>query len=225
MRREIRTGKSKIQTEFASRISAIIGLTKWLILLMLEPRPAEKPMKRTTAAVIFGVFLFVGFTATTLADPGIVGDTVSLSRQIPSTGFIFGPFVFQAQAGPADTVALSTGNNLYVNVEDSSLLFTFGPSSGSGGPYTPLQHFILFQDLSPTAPVITAVTYETDLPGFVASDLLFTAHTITVGEGGLNYSGGQHLTVNLHFVPEPNCFALVGVGTAMMTLRRRGSNV
>jgi len=127
--------------------------------------------------------------------------------------------LYTAQAGPADTVALSTGTNLYLNVEDTSLQFAFGPNGGSGGPYTPFQHFILFQDLSPTAPTITGLTYQTDLPGFTASDLSFTAHTVTIGEGGLSYSGGQYLTINLQFVPEPSSVALIGIGVAVMLPR------
>jgi len=157
------------------------------------------------------------------ANPGIVGDIVSVSRQIPSGGFILGPFEYTAQAGPADTVALSGGNNLYLNVEDNSLQFSFGPSGGSGGPFLPLEHFILFQDLSPTAPTISGLTYQTDLPGFEASNISFTAHSVTVGEGGIQYSGGQYLIVNLQFaaVPEPSSFALVGLGAvAIMAIRR-----
>ena len=116
-------------------------------------------------------------------------------------------------------MALSTGANLYLNVEDTSLQLTFGPRRGSGGPYTPFQHFILFQDLSPTAPTITGLTYQTDLPGFTASDLSFTAHTVTIGPGSLNYSGGQYLTINLQFVPEPSSVALIGIGVAVMLPR------
>ena len=168
-------------------------------------------MKTTNAAAILWFVCFVGFARMAFADPGIVGDHVSVSRQIPSIGFIFGPYTYVALAGPADTAKLSFGRNLYINVEDSSLLLTFGPNAGSGGPYDPFDHFILFEDLSPTAPVITGLSYDTDLDGFVASDILFTAHTVTIGEGGLDWSGGQFLNINLQFqqIPEPSSFGTV----------------
>ena len=167
------------------------------------------------------MLVFMASAGTLYAAVGLVGDTVSVSRQIPSTGFVFGPFVYTVQAGPADTVALSLGNNSYLNVEDASLRFSFGPNFGSGGPYTPLQHFVLFEDLSPEAPSIIGLTYETDLQGFLASRLSFTAHTVTLGEGGLSWVGGEHLNVNLILIPEPSSFALFGIGiAAVMTLRR-----
>jgi len=159
------------------------------------------------------------------ANPGIVGDAVSVSRQIPSTGFMFGPFVYTAQAGPADTVALTTGNNLYLDAEDNSLLFSFGPGHGSGGPFPALGHFILFQDISPTAPTISGLAYQTDLPGFVAGDISFTAHSVTIGYGGIDYPGGQYLTVSLQFVPEPSSFALAGLGIVVfIAIRSRAQS-
>ncbi len=182
----------------------------------------QRLMKNTKFIALFVALIAIASIEVCRADPGIIGDTVRVSRQIPSTGFTFGPFVYTAQAGPADTVALSTGNNLSLNVEDTSLQFFFGPGGGSGGPYTPFQHFLLFEDLSPTAPSISGLTFQTDLAGFTASDIIFTAHTVTVGEGGLDYSGGQHLTINLQFVPEPSSFALLGfAGAIIITLRTR----
>jgi hypothetical protein len=181
-------------------------------------------MKSSSKVLILCIAMSVPSFSVASASPGIVGDFVSVSRQIPSTGFILGPFEYTAQAGPADTVSLSGGNNLYLNVEDNSLQFSFGPSGGFGGPFLPLEHFILFQDLSPTAPIISGLTYQTDLPGFEASNISFTAHSVTVGEGGIQYSGGQYLTVNLQFeaVPEPSSFPLVVLGTVvLMAVRRR----
>jgi hypothetical protein len=170
--------------------------------------------------VLVGALVFIVSSGISYADLGILGDTVSVSRRIPSTGFSFGPFVYTVQAGPADIIALSTGDNHYLNIEDTSLQFYFGPSHGSGGPYTPSQHFVLFEDLSPTAPPIVGLTYETDLQGSFASDLSFTAHTVTIGNGGLNWSGGQYLTVNLELIPEPSIFALLGIGVAVVAVRQ-----
>src|SRR5262249_9643976 len=118
-------------------------------------------------------------------------------------------------------VALSTGNNLYADVEDNRLLFTFGPESGSGGPFPPTGHYLLFQDLSPGAPPITGITFLTNLDGFDASFLSFTPHSIKVGEGGINYSGGQFLTINAQFIPEPSVLFLSGIVFPAIALQRR----
>jgi hypothetical protein len=175
----------------------------------------SKAMKRNVATSILAVLAIMSVRVAS-AYPGIVGETVSLTRELPSWPYTLGPIVFVAQEGSADTVALTIGNNLYVNVEDNSLLFSFGPSSGSGGPFPPMGHFILFQELSPTAPTIRAVTYQTDLTGFATSDISFTAHSVTVGYGGIDYSGGQYLTVNLQLVPEPCSFTLSGFGATLL---------
>jgi hypothetical protein len=184
-------------------------------------------MKTTNAAAILWLVCFVGFAPMAFADPGLVGDTVSVSRQIPSMGYVFGPFMYTALAGPDDTTKLSFGRNLYINVEDSSLLLSFGPNAGSGGPYAPFDHFILFEDLSATAPVITGLSFDTDLDGFVASDIVFTDHTVTIAHGGIDWTGGQFLNINLQFqqVPESSSFVLFGIGVmALTTFWRRKSN-
>jgi len=65
--------------------------------------------------------------------------------------------------------------------------------------------------LSATAPTITGLTYQKDLPGFSASNISFTDHSVKVGIGGIDWDGGQQLTINLQFVPEPSSLALIGV--------------
>ena len=159
---------------------------------------------------------------------GLVGDTVRVSRLIPARDFVFGPFTFVAQAGPADKVAMSTGNNHYFDVEDASLRITFGPQNAAGGPFAPLEHFDLFEDLSPTAPVIRGVTVETNVTGFLPQFVTFTPHTVTIGQGGLDFPNGRFITVNLQFVPEPSGFllgmvVLAGVPAIRARVRPRSS--
>jgi hypothetical protein len=116
---------------------------------------------------------------------------------------------------------LSTGDNLYVNVEDNRLEFLFGPHAGSGGPYAAMAHLIKFEDLSPTAPTIGAISYQTNLAGFTRSNILFTGHSVTIGQGGIDYTGGQTLTVFLQFVPEPSSMLLAGPASLAASLIRR----
>jgi len=166
-------------------------------------------VERSKIARLIGALVLSVSIGKSYADIGLVGDPVSVSRHIPSAGYTFGPIDYVVQAGPADTVALTGGNNLYLNVENSSLLFSFGPIQGAGGPYPPMGHFISFQDLSSSAPTIVGISYNTDLSGFTASDISFTANSVTVGYGGISYSGGQYLTIDLQFAPEPSVFALM----------------
>jgi hypothetical protein len=37
--------------------------------------------------------------------------------------------------GTSDIFALSFGNNHFINIESSSILFEYGPDNGSGGPF------------------------------------------------------------------------------------------
>jgi hypothetical protein len=171
------------------------------------------------------VTLFLAVNADSIVYAGFVGHTVSLSREIPSSDFVFGPLTFVAQTGSADTVAVSGGNNWYVNVEDSSLLFTFGPGGGSGGPFEPMDHYVLFKDLSPDAMAIAGLSFETDLNGFDASYLTFTSHTIKAGQGGLDWTGGQLLRVDVQFAPEPSGLLLFTVGFLATVPRLRRSPI
>jgi hypothetical protein len=183
-------------------------------------------MRIGAAKIIILGLAIIGASRITVAGQGIMGDTVSVSRQIPSKGFVFGPFVYPVEAGPADTVSLSTGTNEFLNIESNSLQFIFGPFEGSGGnSFAPLEHFVFFRDLSPTAPIIVGLTYETDLPEFDASYLLFTDHTVTVGTGGISWTGGEFLNVNLQFIPEPSSFALLCIAvTPVIALRKYHSS-
>ena len=160
-----------------------------------------------------------------VAQAGLVGDTVSVRREVLSTGFIYGPITFVAEPGPLDTVALTGGNNFYINVEDDRLEFMFGPQSGSGGPYSTWNHFVTFQDLSPSAPSIASISYVTNLQGFLPDNLQFSDHSVKVAYGGLAYSGGQFLTVNLQFLPEPSTIWLVVITAIGMLSVGRYSRV
>ena len=154
------------------------------------------------------------------ARQGFMGHRVSLSREIPSWGFTYGPFEFVAQPGWGDAVSLSTVTNLVVNVE-SDFLYVFFPSFGSGGHFPAMGHYILFEDLSPSAPSITGLTFATDVQGFYSDRLAFTDHTIIIGLGGLNMAGGEFLIVGVEFVPEPEALGIFSVGAALHLLTYR----
>lgn len=154
--------------------------------------------------ITFVVLVIAAFSAFP-ARADLVGETIQISRQLPSDGFIFGPFSYTV--GASAPVTLSTGNNLYASATGTDLFLTFGPSEGSGGPFPPLDHFILFDDLyAGTSTEIIGVSFTTDLPGFVSSDLVFTDHSVKIGEGGIDFSGGQTMDINLQTstVPEPS---------------------
>lgn len=165
-------------------------------------------MKLPRAVCLSGITILLSINS--LAQAGLIGSTVSVQRETVY-GFLTGPFTFVAEAGPLDTVALSTGNNHYFNVEDDRLEFTYGPAAGGGGPFAPWEHFVTFQDLSPSAPAIASISYLSNLPGFQPTSLKFTAHSVMVDQCNLLWSGGEFLTVNLQFVPEPSSALLIGI--------------
>lgn len=163
------------------------------------------------------VVLFAAALVAAPANADLVGETIQISRQIPSLPFLFGPFPYTV--GVSNPIALSTGNNLYASASGTDLFLIFGPAAGSGGPYAPLDHFILFDDLfAGTSTIITGVTFKTDLAGFTSSDLVFADHSVKVGEGGIFFQGGQTMDINLQtsIVPEPSELVTIGAGLTLL---------
>ena len=186
-------------------------------------------MSNRAKLYVFLAVMTVALVPAANSQSSFIGDTVSVSRQWTSLGYTFGPVVYVVKQGPLDTVALTTGNNLYLNVEASSLQFTFGPDGGSGGYGDPMDVFIQFQDLSPAAPIITGLSYDSDLSGFGADRIFFTDHSVTIGIGGISWFTTQpgYLTVNLQVtqVPEPTQLELVGIGVILLAVFKRGTLV
>lgn len=152
----------------------------------------------------------------------LVGDTVTVRREIPSSNFLFGPFNTVVAAGTGDGVSLSNGNNDLFNPESTSLIFNFGPAGGSGGFIA--DHRIVVSDIDwfgEPGLFIGSVSAVGDVPGFAPSDVTFGPDSVTLNIGDFLYTGGQSVVVTLTAVPEPTSLAaLAGVGAVALRRRR-----
>jgi hypothetical protein len=180
-------------------------------------------MNQTTSNFIRLVSASLFAVATAAADASLIGDQIYIDRLIPSRE---PPFSFCESVlgsgpdgcavtvtdGQSDRLALTTGNNLYVNVEASQIRFEFGPDFGAGGFFD--EHLIVFNDLDflGTNRIISGVAVDTDLVGMDASRISFSHYSVVVNYANISYSGGQYLILTLQTspLPEPSTLAFVG---------------
>jgi hypothetical protein len=172
-------------------------------------------------------FVCLAWTAFQLAaaHASLVGDQIFADRLIPdAAGGFFSYCQEIVGSGPAgcaitvtdgdsDRLALSTGDNFYVNVEAFQIRFELGPESGGGGPFD--EHLIVLNDLNfldtdflDTSRIISGVAFDTDLVGMDASRISYSDHGVVVNYANINYAGGAYLLLTLETVPEPSALAL-----------------
>ena len=189
-----------------------------------------------TIAIIFAIACGTAFALIAAnVNATLVGDKIFVDRLIPDASG--GPFSFCQDivgTGPAgcavtvadgdsDRIALTTGNNFYVNVEAFQIRFELGPELGGGGPFD--EHLVVFSDLDflGTNLVISGVDFETDLVGMDASRISYSDHRIVVNYADINYPGGQFLILTLETspIPEPATLAFTMIAGLSISIRRR----
>jgi hypothetical protein len=142
----------------------------------------------------------------------LVGDVVQIQRTIPSVSFIDGPYNTTVVAGNSDSTSVSTGNNLYVNPEATSIIIDFAPPGGAGGSDP---HLIEISDLDwvgdPTA-YLASASATGNVSGFNPGGLSWTADSVTLDIQGYNWVGGEQVVIELNPVPEPTTLAMFGLG-------------
>ena len=156
------------------------------------------------------------FSLIQTANASFIGDEIFIDRVIvsgPDSPFSFcqaahgtGPegCTVTVADGDSDKIALSSGNNEYVNVEASSILMDFGPEGGYSGPIEN-DHFIYFRDLDwiGDSRVITGLTFDTNLIGMDANRISFTSDSVTVKHADIEWYGGEFLNIYLETTQVP----------------------
>src|SRR5579862_1198255 len=166
-------------------------LTAYCLLLTAYCLLRRRPMKTPFRSLLF-ILLGAGFALPVQC--GLIGETINIDRLIPSEGFDYDVFEGQSGAytvGVSSPLSLSTGNNEYASTTNTDLIVDFGPFGGYGGGIP--DHEIVFSGLyAGTGLSINGVTIGTNnVPGLIASDITFTANSVTVAIGNINYTGGQ----------------------------------
>ena len=163
-----------------------------------------------------GALAGILFGCPIIAEASLVGDTISVERYGVAYGspfsYTYGPIV--VATGDSDKTALSGGNNLYIDPEAQEIKLIYGPVEFSGGYPAATEHLILISGIDAW---ISAISYATDLIGFLPEYLSFAAHSITLDTLRLDSDGTRYLNIQLQFgdsIPEPTTLALFGLGLA-----------
>ena len=151
----------------------------------------------------------------------MIGDTVVVLRELPELDYSTGEIQVVVAAGSEDRVAVTGGDNLYVDVDEDLITIILGPQIGNGGPF---DHFIRVKDidwLGDLGKTIESINIVTNIAGFDQSRISFTPDSVTFQLRDLTWQGSQFVYVALNPVPEPASAALGLIGAVSLALRRR----
>jgi hypothetical protein len=155
--------------------------------------------------------------ASSAANAGIVGTTVTLNYLFPDFGTVFGstdvtvatnPTTLACAPGGPGVCAAFAENALFTITDDS-----FTVSEDAGSSYTP-DPFNGIQYVDPGI-TITGVTLTTNLPGLTAADVGFNAHAVWYNGSGLDFTNASYfVTLTVTTVPELSTWAMMVLGFA-----------
>lgn len=147
------------------------------------------------------------FCSPTHSLPTLNGDIVHIQRYFDGQ-LIAGECcnkTVKVAPGDNDKTALSTGNNLYLNLSDNHIFIDFFPGDGSGGLYNPTgnscncsgTHEIIISDINwsgDTSATITNTNVYTNFPSFNNSLVSFGDHYVKINIYPLLWFGSNKYT-------------------------------
>ena len=175
-------------------------------------------MKKTFLKLVIAMFATVSFQANALF---LEGDALRIEWIFPDTGTIFdswdvvvGAGVEVANASGFGAIDIDATNGL------PSILFDFTSTTGFvSGSFNGFR----ITDYTGTVADFTDVSINsiTNMLGFDASRISFTADTIDINFASLNFTADTFAGFDIASVPEPSIIWLLGSGVLLMGFARR----
>lgn len=153
----------------------------------------------------------------------LLGETVRVTHEYPSQGFIFsggGPFDVVVGAGVEVPNVISFYS---VDLSDGNAFLNF-TQIGAGGTFTAAAfNGVHLFDLNGTIPTFLSVTINpaTNVAGFDASHISFDANNIYANFQNLFVNSSSRVSLDITAVPEPGTLESIGLALACLALLRR----
>jgi hypothetical protein len=155
--------------------------------------------------------------ASSAANAGIVGTTVTINYLFPDFGTVFGSSVLPVPTNPT-TLACPPGGPGACSAFAENALFTitdnsFTASEDAGSSYVAAAfNGIEYVDSGIN---ISGVTLTTNLPGLTAADVGFSPHAVWYNAQGLDFTSASYfVTLTVTTVPELSTWAMLLLGFA-----------
>jgi hypothetical protein len=155
--------------------------------------------------------------ASSAANAGIVGTSVTLNYLFPDFGTVFGTTDVPVTTNPT-TLSCSPGGPGVCAAFAENALFTitdnsFTVSEDAGSSYTAAAfNGIEYVD---SGIHISGVTLTTNLPGLTAADMGFNSHAVWYNGQGLDFTNASYfVTLTVSSVPELSTWAMLALGFA-----------
>jgi hypothetical protein len=153
--------------------------------------------------------------ASSAANAGIVGTTVTIDYLFPDSGTVFGSSVVPVPTNPT-TLSCAPGGPGVCSAFAENALFTitdnsFTVSEDAGSSYTPAAfNGIEYVD---SGIHISGVTLSTNLPGLTAADVGFGPNAVWYNAQGLDFSNASYfVTLTVTTAPELSTWAMLALG-------------
>ncbi len=139
-----------------------------------------------------GILLGILLIAASSHAATLLGTEVTISREIPSESFLWGPVPVLVTGEISDRIRVSDGENMAVQPQSESILFVLGPEGGAGGGAE--DHRIVVSNIhwfGQPELRIASISVTSDLDGFDPEWVAFDANSVSLWLGSLEWNGGE----------------------------------